>query len=98
MLFSRNRKDSDDPRDEVRCSCGLCFGIGGSIVVGVAMVVIVILYLACQLGVCKQKSSSENAFHTINKTQKSNFVKHYDSWCFDRARMNQEDVIIKYQR
>ena len=32
---------------------------------GVAMVVIVILYLACQLGVCKQKSSSENAFHTI---------------------------------
>jgi len=43
------KKDEDDPRDEIKCSCGLCFGIGGSITIGAAMVIILILYLACML-------------------------------------------------
>ena len=52
----RKKKDEDDPRDEVKCSCGLCFGIGGSITIGAAMVIILILYLACMLEV----NSSDN--------------------------------------
>ena len=43
--------ETDPNKSEVKCSCGLCFGIGGSIVIGAAMVIIVILYIACQLAV-----------------------------------------------
>ena len=51
MISSRKKKDADDPRDEIKCSCGLCFGIGGAITIGAAMVIILILYLACMLEV-----------------------------------------------
>ena len=50
-MYSRKKKDADDPRDEIKCSCGLCFGIGGAITIGAAMVIILILYLACMLEV-----------------------------------------------
>ena len=51
MISFRKKKDADDPRDEIKCSCGLCFGIGGAITIGAAMVIILILYLACMLEV-----------------------------------------------
>lgn len=41
------KKDEDDPREDVECSCKLCFGIGGSILIALGLLTILILYLGC---------------------------------------------------
>ena len=51
IICFRKKKDEDDPRDEIKCSCGMCFGIGGAIIIGASMVIILILHLACMLAV-----------------------------------------------
>ena len=51
ILLERNKRDADDPRKEVPSSLKMWIGIGGSILVGSALVIILILHLACQLKV-----------------------------------------------
>ena len=41
--------ETDPNKSEVKCSCGLCFGISMTIMIGMMLVVILVLYLFCKL-------------------------------------------------
>ena len=65
--------ETDPNKSEVKCSCGLFFGIGMTICIGVTLLVVLVLYLFCKL----DYQVGEKCYYLGVDNIKSNLLKQF---------------------